>query len=289
MISFTNFLFVPGNRADRISKALETSADLVCIDLEDSVPAVEKDAARQIALDALSSHTTARLALRINGLMTRAGIEDLLALVDAPIRPDVLFLPMVESVREVEQAVAILGTDGPQLVPLIETVRGLRQADAIGAIDAVCALMFGGGDLSAELGVALAWEPLLAARSALVMSCATNRIPAIDVPFIQLDDDDGLRAECCAAKALGFAAKAAIHPRQVATIANVMRPTEADVLEAAEAIAAFEAGGGKAIAFRGRMLEAPVMQRYRRIAASAKTTDRDNHVIRTRFKYNSEI
>lgn len=273
MISFTNFLFVPGNRADRIAKALESGADLVCMDLEDSVPAAEKDAAREIALDALARHATPRLALRINGLMTRAGIEDLLALARSASRPDVLFLPMVESAREAEQVAAVLGTDGPRLVPLIETVRGLRQADAIGAVDAVCALMFGGGDLSAELGVALAWEPLLAARSALVMSCATNRIAAIDVPFIQLDDEAGLRTECCAAKALGFTAKAAIHPRQIAMIAGVMRPTEAEVVEAAEAIAAFEAGGGKAIAFRGRMLEAPVMQRYRRIVASAKTAE----------------
>lgn len=273
MISFTNFLFVPGNRADRIAKALETDADLVCMDLEDSVPAAEKDSARAIALDALASHGSPRLALRINGLMTRAGIEDLVALARSANRPPVLFLPMVESPRDAEQAAAILGPDGPRLIPLIETVRGLRHADAIGAVDAVCALMFGGGDFSAELGVSLAWEPLLAARSALVMSCATNRIPAIDVPFIQLDDDAGLRAECCAAKALGFAAKAAIHPRQIATIGAVMRPTQAEVVEAAEAIAAFEAGGGKAIAFRGRMLEAPVMQRYFRIIASAGKSD----------------
>ena len=273
MISFTNFLFVPANRVDRVAKALDSAADLVCMDLEDSVPAAEKDAAREVALDTLARESSPRLALRINGLMTRAGIEDLLALARSPTRPDVLFLPMVETPREVEQAVAILGEDAPRIIPLIETVRGLRNADDIGATQGVSALMFGGGDLSAELGVALAWEPLLAARSALVMSCATNRIPAIDVPFIHLDDEAGLRAECEAARALGFATKAAIHPRQIAAIVGAMRPGEAEVAEAAEAIAAFEAGGGKAIAFRGRMLEAPVIQRYRRIIASAKNAD----------------
>lgn len=273
MISFTNFLFAPGNRADRINKALESNADLVCMDLEDSVPATEKHTARAVTLDVLATHRTPRLALRINGLMTRAGIEDLIALSHSDVRPDILFLPMVEAPREAEQVASILGPDCPHLIPLIETVRGLRNADAIGAVNAVSALMFGGGDLSAELGVALAWEPLLAARSALVMSCATNRIPAIDVPFIQLDDEAGLRAETVAAKTLGFSAKAAIHPRQLDAIASVLHPTEAEIKEAREAIAAFDAAGGRAISFRGRMLEAPVMQRYRRIAAANKSIE----------------
>lgn len=269
MIGFTNFLFVPANRPDRIEKALLSGADLVCMDLEDSVPAAEKDAARAIALQSLVQFASPRLALRINGLATRAGLADLLALADAGVIPDTLFLPMVQDAMEPEQVTAILGAATPKLIPLIETVRGLRNADAIGACANVVGLMFGGGDLSAELGVALSWEPLLAARSALVMACATNRIAAIDVPHIDLNNEPGLEAECRAAKALGFTAKAAIHPRQIDTIAAVMRPTEAEVAEAREAMAAFELGGGRPIAFRGRMLEAPVMHRYRRILATS--------------------
>lgn len=269
MIAFTNFLFVPANRPDRVEKALSGDADLVCMDLEDSVPAAEKDAARATALEALARFASPRLALRINGLATRAGLADLLALADADARPGLLFLPMVQEAAEPEQVAAILGEATPGLIPLIETVRGLRNADAIGACPAVRALMFGGGDFSAELGVKLAWEPLLAARCALVMSCATNRIAAIDVPFIDLADDVGLEAECRAAKDLGFVAKAAIHPRQIAAITGVMCPTDTEVAEAHEAIATFDAGGGRPIAFRGRMLEAPVMHRYRRILASA--------------------
>lgn len=269
MIRFTNFLFVPANRPDRIEKALSSEADLVCMDLEDSVPVAEKDSARVIALESLAQIASRRLALRINGLATRAGLADLLALADAKVMPDTLFLPMVQEAAEPEQVTAILGAATPSLIPLIETVRGLRNADAIGACSTVGALMFGGGDFSAELGVNLAWDPLLAARSALVMSCAVNRIAAIDVPFIDLNHDAGLETECRAAKALGFSAKAAIHPRQIATIAGVMRPSDAEVAEAREALAAFEAGGGRPIAFRGRMLEAPVMHRYRRILAAS--------------------
>lgn len=284
MMQFSNLLFVPGNRPERIEKALASGADLVCIDLEDSVPAAEKDAARTAALAAIARLGSPRLALRINGLATRAGLADLLALAaalddsgddfgESAARPAVLLLPMVQSPAEPDQVTAILGAAAPPLVPLIETVRGLRQADAIGACRGVHGLMFGGGDLSAELGVDLAWEPLLAARSAVVASCALNRIVAIDVPWIVLDDEAGLAAECRASKALGFAAKAAIHPRQIATIAAVMRPTPAEIDEARAALAAFAAAGGRAVAFRGRMLEAPVMHRYRRIAALADQTE----------------
>lgn len=265
MLGITNFLFVPANRPDRIEKALSSEADLVCMDLEDSVPPSEKDAARAIALEALARLASPRLALRINSLATSAGLTDLLALATADTRPELLFLPMVQSAAEPQQVASILGEDTPSLIPLIETVQGLRNADAIGACTGVCALMFGGGDLSAELGVQLAWEPLLAARSALLMSCATNRIPAIDVPFIHLADGPGLEDECLRAKIIGFSAKAAIHPNQIATIASVMRPTAAEIAEAEQAVAAFDVGGGRAIAFNGRMLEAPVMQRYRRI------------------------
>ena len=82
MIAFTNFLFVPANHPDRVEKALSGDADLVCMDLEDSVPAAEKDAARATALEALARFASPRLALRINGLATRAGLADLLALAE---------------------------------------------------------------------------------------------------------------------------------------------------------------------------------------------------------------
>lgn len=270
MIRFTNFLFAPGDRPDRIEKALTTDADIVCVDLEDSVAAAAKAAARATAVDLLGRLDADRMALRINALDTLEGLRDLTLLAESATLPCALFLPMVENAATPAQVARVLGDRCPPLVPLIETVAGLRAADAIAAAPRVGAMMFGGGDFSAQLGVKLEWTPLLAARSAFVMSCAGAQIPAIDVPFIRLDDEDGLRAECLAAKELGFRVKAAIHPRQIAPIGAVLRPTAEEVSEAQEAVAAFEAGGGKAIAFRGRMLEAPVMQRYYRIMSSAQ-------------------
>lgn len=271
MIPFTNFLFAPGDRPDRVEKALASDADMVCIDLEDSVAPSSKAGARNTALELLARFRSDRLALRINGLETLDGLRDLVLLADSEILPAAIFIPMTETPAAPAQVLKVLGLRCPPIIPLIETVQGLRAADSIAAEPGVEAMMFGGGDLSAQLGVKLEWDPLLAARSAFVMSCASAQIPAIDVPFIHLSDEEGLRQECLAARSLGFRIKAAIHPRQIATIADTMQPSAAEITEAQEAIAAFDASGGKAISFRGRMLEAPVMHRYRQIASSARS------------------
>ena len=262
--AIASLLFVPGNRPERYAKALASDADMVCIDLEDAVPADAKDAARQAAVAAIGP----RVAIRVNGVATRAGLADLLALAAAPRRPELVLVPMVESPDELRIVAAVLGRDA-RLVPLIETARGLAGATGIVAAPQVAAAMFGGGDLSAELGVALAWEPLATARGLFLLACAAARVPAIDVPFIALDDPDGLAEEARRARAFGFAAKAAIHPAQLAAIHAAMRPNAALVAEARAALDAFKATGGAAVRFNGRLLEAPMVERYRRIVAGA--------------------
>jgi (S)-citramalyl-CoA lyase len=264
-IAITNFLFASGARPDRFAKALAGGADLVCIDLEDSVPAQGKEAARDAAIAAVRADN--RLAIRINAVSTGQGLRDLVALADSDVRPAMLFVPMVEAPEELRVVRAAIG-DVP-LIPLVETVRALGRVAAIVSTPGVAAAMFGGGDLSAELGVALEWEPLAVARGRFVMGCAEVGVPAIDVPWIGLDDREGLEAEARRAKAMGFAAKAAIHPGQIETLRAVFAPTAAEIADARAALAAFDAGGGAAVRFNGRMLEAPVMRRYRRIAERA--------------------
>jgi (S)-citramalyl-CoA lyase len=262
-------LFVPGNRPERFAKALASGADIVCIDLEDAVPADEKVAARDAALTAAADD--ARLAIRINAVSTRAGLRDLLALAEASSRPTLLFIPMVETAAEIAIVRSVLADPAIAFVPLIETVAGLNNAGAIAAEQGVEALMLGGADFSAQLGVTLSWEPLLLARSQLVMAAKGAGKGAIDVPYIHLDDEAGLIEESHKAKAVGFTAKAAIHPAQIASIHSVFRPTADETAEAEEAEAAFAAAGGAAVRFKGKMLEAPVMARYRQILALKDT------------------
>lgn len=261
-----SLLFVPGSRPDRFAKARAAGAGLTVIDLEDAVAAADKDSARAAALEAVAEDPRG-WGIRLNAVRTAAGIRDLAALVDAPAVPAMLLVPMVEEAGDLAVIAGALGDRCPPLIPLIETPRGLRHALAIAAHEKVAAVMFGGGDFSGELGVELAWEPLLAARQQLILACAEARKPAIDVPFVKLEDEAGLADEVARARAIGFSAKAAIHPAQLPAIHAAFRPSDAEVAEAREALAAYEAGGGRAIRFRGRMLEAPFIIRYRALLA----------------------
>jgi (S)-citramalyl-CoA lyase len=263
MTIMQSMLFVPGNRQERFAKALASGADIVCIDLEDAVPAEEKSAARDAAIAATVDDS--RFAIRINAISTRAGLADLLALADADKRPGLICIPMVEAAAEIAIARSVLAQESVQFVPLIETVAGLNNAGAIAAQAGVAALMLGGADFSAQLGVTLSWEPLMVARSQLVMAATGAGKQVIDVPFIHLDDEAGLIEESTRAKALGFTAKAAIHPAQIAPIHSIFRPTAEEIAEAEEAETAFAAANGAAVRFKGKMLEAPVMARYRQI------------------------
>lgn len=257
---YQSLLFVPGSRPERFEKALASGADLVCIDLEDAVGPADKDSARDAAIAAFGD---TRLGVRINGVRTRAGLADLLALSRA--KPGFVMVPMVEAVAEIEIVRAVLGAVG--LIPLVETVKGLRVVQDIAAADGIAGVMLGGADFAGELGVAMSWDALYAARSALVMACAAARAPSIDVPWLALDDLDGLAAETARTKAMGFTARSIVHPKHVAVVHSVMRPTPAEIVEAREAEAAYLAAGESAVRWQGKMLEAPVMARYRRILA----------------------
>ena len=269
MTSFTNFLFVPATKPERFAKAMASGADLICIDLEDSVPPTDKARARDDAIAALGELDLKRTAIRTNGLRTAEGLADLLALTASDSAPALVFLPMVESAVEVEIARQVLGDKAKGFVPLIETVLGLENARSIASEKGVAALMFGGGDFSGELGVKLEWEPLFVARSRLAMACASARVGCVDVPFIDMEDEAGLATEAARVKALGFSAKAAIHPKQVAAIRAAFGSSEEELAEARAALAAYEAGGGAAVRHDGKMLEAPVIARYQRIVEAA--------------------
>lgn len=260
---------MPASKPDRFTKALASGADLICIDLEDSVPANGKAEARVSVIEYLPALDLARVAVRTNGLRTADGLADLLALRESAAKPSLIFLPMVESPAEVAIARSVAGEGVDGFVPLVETALGLRRAVDIANESSVAAMMFGGGDLSSDLGVALEWGPLLVARSQLVMACAEAKVRCVDVPYTSLDDDAGLEEECRRAKALGFHAKAAIHPRQIEIIAGIMRPTDAELAGAREAILAFEQSGGAAVRHKGKLLEAPMIDGFRKLLAAA--------------------
>jgi citrate lyase beta subunit len=267
------WLFCPGSRPERFAKALRTGADAVIVDLEDAVPAAQKDEARRHAVAWLTAEHTADAArcVRMNGVRTVAGLRDVLALVDAGAAPDHLVVPKSESADELAMLDAILrgACARTRLLPLVETARGLEAAVALAAAPRVSGLLLGGADLAADLGAEMSWEPLLFARARVVQAAATAGVAVVDVPHLALGDPAGLRGETERVRRLGFTGKLAIHPDQVAPIQTVFTPGDADVERARRIVAAAEAAAGGVVVIEGRMVDAPVVHAAARTIALA--------------------
>jgi len=263
----TCLLFVPGDRHDRFEKALAGGAGAVIFDLEDAVAPERKALAREHVVEHLAHAAgggTRRL-VRINGLRSRAGLEDLLAVAAA--RPDGIVVPKVESSGEVEIVAGAL--PGADVVAMVESVAGMERVEEIARASGLTALAFGCADLSAELGASLTWEPLAAYRARLVLAARAAGVAAIDAPFLSGDVRDGVAAgeEAARAVAAGFDGKLAIHPAQVEPIRTAFTPSPAELERARRIVAA--AGNGGVAVVDGRMIDAPVVASARRVIARA--------------------
>lgn len=285
-----SLLFTPGNRLDRVPKALAAGADAVILDLEDAVGAADKLASRAAVTAFFAAaepglRASAMIGVRVNSLQSELGRADLAALATLPAaqRPDFVVFPKAETVAEPALCMQAFGADAaattaattasgvgmPALIAIIESARGVLAAPALAAAPGVQALAVGGLDLCADLGCSFGWEPLLHARSAVVMAAASAGICAVDMPWFDLQDDSGLVAECQRVRALGYGAKLAIHPRHVAGVNAAFSPSAEERDYAEGVIAAFEAAAGNAFTFRGRMIDEPVIRSARRVLARA--------------------
>jgi (S)-citramalyl-CoA lyase len=266
-----SWLFTPATRPERFAKASAAGADVAILDLEDAVAPADKTQARAIALNYLADDPAegALHALRINGLDTPAGISDLDALLGSGAAPDYLVLPKTETaghLRILDRLLTAAGKD-TRLIGLIESAHGLAAVEAIAtATPRLVGLMLGAADMAADLGAITAWEPLAFARGRLVAACALAGITPIDSPFFDLHDEAGLKQEIAAAVALGFRAKAAIHPAQIGAINAALTPS-AEAVVKARAILAENAKGVGTV--DGQMIDEAIARKARRTLAAA--------------------
>jgi citrate lyase beta subunit len=266
-------LFVGALVLEGLAAALASGADIVCIDLEDAVPPERKAEARAAMLAALAGIRIppgVQLIARINSLGSFDGPLDLrAALQEAPALGGVM-LPKVESAEELLWAGELADeTAGhPDLYAIIETAEGLERCVSIAsAHPRLQALFFGGFDLSTALGCAMAWEPLLYARSRVVHAAALGRIAAIDSPFPDVNDASGLRVSCEQVKALGMTGKAAKHASQVPVIRDVFTPSANEIERARTIVSLFRADPTRPLVFEGKLVELPEIKRLERIAS----------------------
>jgi (S)-citramalyl-CoA lyase len=271
-----SLLFVPALRPDRFAKALESGADIVCVDLEDAVALPRKDEGRALALPLFRTRTHPHVEqmARINGIGTLHGLKDLQAIIESDAPPQALMIPKVRSAEEVQLLDALLSSGPCQQIRyclIIETNQGLERAlDIARASPRIDSLILGGVDMSADLRCQKAWEPLLYARSRLVHAAASAGIDLLDVPWLNLDDNEGLRREAMACAALGFTGKASIHPNQLSIIHAAFTPDAQTVERARKVCAAFENDSTGLVVVDGELIELPVVRAMYRVLAIAK-------------------
>ena len=269
-----SLLFVPGLRPELLAKAAAAAPDLVCIDLEDAVAPDRKDEARFKTFTALAARAPVapELLIRINGLATPDGLEDLTALIKAPLPPSGIMIPKTKAAAEIRILDEIVSSaarlDGLKFHVIIEANDGLADAIAIArSSPRIASLLFGAVDMSSDLRCTNAWEPLLYARSRVVHAAASAGVDALDVPFLDLEDNDGLAREAASAAALGFTGKAAIHPKQLVAIHDAFTPSSLQVDRARRIVAAYEASESGLVVVDGKLIELPVVRSMYRLLA----------------------
>ena len=222
-----SFIFTPGLNPEMFPKALASGADMVCIELEDGIAIKDKDEARKNTINALKNlkiNNDVELVVRVNCQRTKPGLLDLEAFISSKLNVKALMLPKVKTPDEITFIDDLL-TDcnlDTDLHVIMETNEALENIyDIAHASKRIVALYFGGVDMAAELRVPNSYENLIYARSKLVHAGASVGIDVIDVPYLDLEDMDGMKKEAELVRNLGFTGKGSIHPKQINILNSV--------------------------------------------------------------------
>ncbi|MDN2582399.1 CoA ester lyase [Aquibium sp. ELW1220] len=284
-----SLLFVPGESERKLEKGLASGADVLIVDLEDSVAPARKAAARAMAAAFLadrSGEAGPLLYVRVNDFSTGLTDEDLAAVAKAA--PHGIMLPKAAGGADVErlsaklrvhEAEAGLADGAIHILPIItETAAGLLAAGSYSStLPRLAGVTWGAEDLSADIAARSARDEtgrytdvFRLARAMTVLAAAKAQTAAIDTVFVDFRDMEALRRECLEAERDGFTGKMAIHPAQVPVINEAFTPSPEAVAEARAITAAFAgAGDVGVVGIDGRMYDRPHLRRAERLLARA--------------------
>ena len=274
---------MPGNNPGMLTTSDVLGADTIVFDLEDAVSLGEKDSARALVKEALQflRFTHSEVSVRINPFDSPYWQDDLKYIIEA--MPDSIVIPKasVESVKAIEMEMtrlkALYGIEKEiRFILIIETAMGLVDIRNITeSSPLIDGLILGAEDLSSDLGIkrTKSNKEIEYARFVLATTAKAFRIDAIDTPYTDIDDFEGLIKDTAFAKSIGFTGRLAINPRQVETLHEVFSPTAEDIEESlailAEAEDAKEKGFG-VFSYKGKMVDLPVIKRAETTIASAR-------------------
>ena len=278
MMRLVSMLFVPGDRPERMEKALGSGADALILDLEDSVSAANKAMARE-AIGAFldKPRTGVKLFVRINPLQGDMAQGDLAAVM--PHRPDGICLPKAEGLASIRELEALMGDADCAIFPLVtETPLAMfRLGEYAGASARICGLTWGAEDLPAAIGATQArlpdgtfTPPIELARSLTLFAAHAAGVEAIETITPNFKDLDALKRYAERAAADGFTGMMAIHPAQVPVINAAFSPSPEVVAHAQKIVDAFAAAPGAGVLnLDGEMIDAPHLKQAQRTLARA--------------------
>ena len=260
-----SLLFIPANTPNMMDNAFIFNADSIIFDLEDSV--INKSEAKNLLKEYLNNlkEKPAEIIIRINDY----DINDLTFL---PKNVDTIMLPKatIESTTALSNYI-LKNNLGYKIIPIIEQAVSLIEANEIAKIKLVDGILLGAEDLATDLNVLRTKESLeiFYARSLIVIAAKANKIDAIDTPYTNINDLEGLKVDTMFAKSLGFNAKACIHPNQVDVVNRALMPTTEELHFAKRVIEAAKTNKG---AFRldNKMIDKPIIERAKNLVENAK-------------------
>ena len=265
-----SFIFTPGLNPDMFPKAIASGADMVCIELEDGIAIKDKDEARKNTIEALKTlevKSDVELVVRVNCQRTKFGLLDLEAFISSKLKVKAIMLPKVKTPDEIKFIDDLL-TDcnlDTDLHVIMETNEALQNIyDIAHSSKRIVALYFGGVDMAAELRVPNSYENLLYARSKLVHAGASVGIDVIDVPYLDLEDMDGMKKEAELVRDLGFTGKGSIHPKQINILNEIFTPSEEEISKAKKIVDQFSESDTGLVVIDGKLIEKPVLREMQR-------------------------
>jgi|TARA_B100001971_G_scaffold190787_1_gene193830 citrate lyase subunit beta/citryl-CoA lyase len=273
---YRSFIFVPGNRESMLERAKAFKADVIMVDLEDSVPPGEKETAKHMAKEWVPTlcHEGQRVMVRVNSLDTGLTRSELEALIS----PDLygISLGKVESTWNIKDVDLMLSAIEPlagvergstKISAWVETASALVDARDIAiASPRVISLSFGAEDFTNDMGIERSdtGEEVQVPRSLVPVAARAANVASLDSPFVLFQDPDALRADAQKALQMGYTGKHAIHPSQLDIINEVFSPSAEEVAYARKIMEAWdeaEAAGRGSLAMDGRMVDVPVVKR----------------------------
>ena len=279
-------LFVPGNQKRRIEKAHSVAADALILDLEDSVPSAEKDSAREMVASSIKGLASdgQEVFVRINSLSTPHAITDIRAVVRNGLKG--IVLPKSGSAEDIQKADTLIANaekekgleiDSISILPLVETPMGIINANKIASASSrIMGITLGAEDYTLEMGITRTGEgdELYYPRTVISLACHAIDILAIDSVYTDIRDTEGLIRETRMVKQMGFQGKLVIHPDQIGPVNQVFVPSDEEISQAQRVLETYNTAvseGRASTSLDGRMVDAPVAARAKRLLALAES------------------